>query len=312
MVPADRHVQTADPLGLRSEASARFERGFDPYMHRHAPSPASPNCSARRAPISSSTPAPSTPRAGRCHRRTAPTDVRVSAGQPDPRHLARRPTTFPRLLDPIGFTVPATATRVRSRCRRGDPTARMRSTSSRRSPATTATTASARRSRRRPCTAACRPTAATPPAAPGAARARDLRGDAEPVPRARRPADGRPRRRGDHDHQPARREESVLRTSLRPGLLKAIAFNESHRRSGAALFEIGHVYPPGEGGCPTSTRRSGVVLAGRRRRRRWRCGARSRRRSASAPASIRARAGRPARHTVGHAAGRQRSDGCGG
>ena len=30
-------------------------------------------------------------------------------------------------------------------------------------------------------------------------------------------------------------EESVLRTSLRPGLLHAIAFNESHRRTGVAL-----------------------------------------------------------------------------
>jgi phenylalanyl-tRNA synthetase beta chain len=42
-------------------------------------------------------------------------------------------------------------------------------------------------------------------------------------------------------------EESVLRTSLLPGLLKAIGFNESHRSVGVALFEIGHVYAdPGE------------------------------------------------------------------
>ncbi len=38
-------------------------------------------------------------------------------------------------------------------------------------------------------------------------------------------------------------EESVLRTSLRPGLLKAINYNLSHRNSEIALFEIGHVYP---------------------------------------------------------------------
>ena len=37
-------------------------------------------------------------------------------------------------------------------------------------------------------------------------------------------------------------EESVLRTSLRPGLLTAVGYNASHRRPGAALFEIGHVY----------------------------------------------------------------------
>lgn len=57
-------------------------------------------------------------------------------------------------------------------------------------------------------------------------------------------------------------DESVLRTSLRPGLLKAVAFNESHRRQGAALFEIGHVYPPGTGELPDEYEALGVVLAG--------------------------------------------------
>ena len=58
-------------------------------------------------------------------------------------------------------------------------------------------------------------------------------------------------------------EESVLRTSLRPGLLRAIAFNESHRRTGVALFEIGHVYPPGPGELPDEYEALCVVLAGR-------------------------------------------------
>ena len=57
-------------------------------------------------------------------------------------------------------------------------------------------------------------------------------------------------------------EESVLRTSLRPGLLSAIAFNESHRRFGARLFEIGHVYPPGKGELPDEYEALCVVLAG--------------------------------------------------
>ncbi|MET0325847.1 MAG: phenylalanine--tRNA ligase subunit beta, partial [Ilumatobacteraceae bacterium] len=57
-------------------------------------------------------------------------------------------------------------------------------------------------------------------------------------------------------------EESVLRTSLRPGLLRAIAFNESHRRTGVALFEVGHVYPPGPGELPDEYEALGVVLAG--------------------------------------------------
>ena len=58
-------------------------------------------------------------------------------------------------------------------------------------------------------------------------------------------------------------EESVLRTSLRPGLLKAVAFNESHRRANVSLFEIGHVYPPGDGELPDEYEQLGVVLAGR-------------------------------------------------
>jgi phenylalanyl-tRNA synthetase beta chain len=57
-------------------------------------------------------------------------------------------------------------------------------------------------------------------------------------------------------------EESILRTSLRPGLLRAIAYNESHRRTGVALFEIGHVYPPGGGELPGEYEALTVVLAG--------------------------------------------------
>ena len=57
-------------------------------------------------------------------------------------------------------------------------------------------------------------------------------------------------------------EESVLRTSLRPGLLTAVAFNESHRRRGVRLFEIGHVYPPGTGELPDEYEALCVVMAG--------------------------------------------------
>jgi phenylalanyl-tRNA synthetase beta chain len=58
-------------------------------------------------------------------------------------------------------------------------------------------------------------------------------------------------------------EESVLRTSLRPGLLEAIAYNESHRQTGLSLFEIGHVYPPSESELPAEYEALTVVLAGR-------------------------------------------------
>ncbi len=56
--------------------------------------------------------------------------------------------------------------------------------------------------------------------------------------------------------------DDVLRTSLRPGLLKAVAFNGSHRTAGAQLFEIGHVYPPSNDVLPAEYEALAVVLAG--------------------------------------------------
>lgn len=50
---------------------------------------------------------------------------------------------------------------------------------------------------------------------------------------------------------PLAAEESVLRTALRPGLLKAVAYNASHRLPGVQLFEVGQVFWPRPG--PTDT-----------------------------------------------------------
>ena len=41
-------------------------------------------------------------------------------------------------------------------------------------------------------------------------------------------------------------EESVLRTSLLPGLLKAVAYNASHRQNSVELYELGRVFRVGE------------------------------------------------------------------
>lgn len=57
-------------------------------------------------------------------------------------------------------------------------------------------------------------------------------------------------------------EESVLRTSLRPGLLKALRYNQSHRAPRIGLWEIGHVYPPGTQRLPDEAEHLGVVIAG--------------------------------------------------
>ena len=38
-------------------------------------------------------------------------------------------------------------------------------------------------------------------------------------------------------------DESVLRRSLMPGLLRALSFNLNRRQSGLRLFEMGNVFP---------------------------------------------------------------------
>ena len=57
----------------------------------------------------------------------------------------------------------------------------------------------------------------------------------------------------------------MLRTSLLPGLLKAVAYNESHRQPGVRLFEVGRVFEVGERGVITDVTESeaaGRVLSG--------------------------------------------------
>lgn len=57
-------------------------------------------------------------------------------------------------------------------------------------------------------------------------------------------------------------EESVLRTSLLPGMLKSIAYNQSHRIREISLFEIGHVYPQGNEILPDEFESLCVMIAG--------------------------------------------------
>ena len=63
---------------------------------------------------------------------------------------------------------------------------------------------------------------------------------------------------------PLATEESVLRPSLLPGLLTAAAYNASHRNDTVSLFEIGVVFdqPGPDGPLPTETERLGVIWAG--------------------------------------------------
>ena len=57
-------------------------------------------------------------------------------------------------------------------------------------------------------------------------------------------------------------EESVLRTSLLPGMLKSIAYNQSHRIRDISLFEIGHVYPQGNEILPDEFESLCIMVAG--------------------------------------------------
>ena len=61
---------------------------------------------------------------------------------------------------------------------------------------------------------------------------------------------------------PLAAEESVLRTSLLPGLLRAVAYNESHRTDGVRLFEIGKIFgvPAAGSTLPDEREHLAVVL----------------------------------------------------
>ena len=57
-------------------------------------------------------------------------------------------------------------------------------------------------------------------------------------------------------------DESVLRTSLRPGLLRSLRYNQSHRAPRIGLWEIGHVYPTSGAQLPDESEQLGIVVAG--------------------------------------------------
>ncbi|MDE0216270.1 MAG: phenylalanine--tRNA ligase subunit beta [bacterium] len=58
-------------------------------------------------------------------------------------------------------------------------------------------------------------------------------------------------------------EESIMRTSLRPGLLKAVAYNAARRTTGVSLFEIGRINLGGGGDLPDEHEHLAVILAGK-------------------------------------------------
>jgi phenylalanyl-tRNA synthetase beta chain len=71
-----------------------------------------------------------------------------------------------------------------------------------------------------------------------------------------------PRRSGIAVTNPLRAEEAVMRTTLLPGLLKAVAGNLSRRVDSVALFETGKVFLPGAGEIPEQPESLGFVAVG--------------------------------------------------
>lgn len=58
--------------------------------------------------------------------------------------------------------------------------------------------------------------------------------------------------------------ESIMRTALLPGMLKTLAFNASHRNADPACFEVGHVFLPTDRSAelPDEREQLGVALSG--------------------------------------------------
>lgn len=57
-------------------------------------------------------------------------------------------------------------------------------------------------------------------------------------------------------------DESVLRTSLLPGLLKAVLHNQSHRNGPVRLYELGRVFHPSDDELPVETEILGACSSG--------------------------------------------------
>ena len=68
---------------------------------------------------------------------------------------------------------------------------------------------------------------------------------------------------------PMSEEEPALRTSLLPGLLRAVALNERQRAAGIALFELARVYEPTDEDLPREASVLGAAMSGARRRAGW-------------------------------------------
>lgn len=68
---------------------------------------------------------------------------------------------------------------------------------------------------------------------------------------------------------PLSEEQAVMRTGIAHGLLAAIAFNANRRQNDLAFYEMGRVYLPSEAGLPDEPLHLGVGLTGRKNEIGW-------------------------------------------
>jgi phenylalanyl-tRNA synthetase beta chain len=80
---------------------------------------------------------------------------------------------------------------------------------------------------------------------------------------------GHPARRLVEVSNPMSEHEGALRSTMLPGLLGCVARNTAHQASGVALFEVARVYEPGNGDLAGEELVLGAVFAGARSEKAW-------------------------------------------
>ncbi len=260
----DGIAQSAQRLGLRSEASARFDRGVDPYGIDRSIArfvellrETCPNLTAHTGAVDARSPAlPDAVRAVRV--RTARVNAMLSTALND--------GDIRRLLEPIGYGVGASV----------HPGVQAVSIPSWR-PDSTAEIDVIEEIARHYGYANIAKTVPKSPEGGGLTgaqwrrrRVRDVLlglGISEAMPDVFLSPGDAERAGLSHDvvslTNPLVAEQSVLRGSLIPGLLKALAYNGSHRARGASLFEVGHRYLPRADVLPFEAEQLCITLAGR-------------------------------------------------
>ena len=262
-------LDTSLRLGLRSESSSRFEKG----LPRELPARAMAVACRLLVELVGRAPGPGDPRRPRADRRPAAGDDAPRARAPRPRHRGR-PGGVRGDPGRLGLHVVQAlpdALTVRVPFERGadltreidliEEVARIHGLDA--IPALPRVVGRGRRSPAQALEHRLEPLAADL----GLSEAVTYRQVPEADPDALRLAAGDPRRPGRDLAHPMSGEMAVMRRSMLPGLLRAVARNQAHQRADGGLFEIGRTYAPREDGLADERNLPGGGAVGRRRAR---------------------------------------------